>query len=58
MFGLGATEIVIIVVVLVIVFFGGKKLGELAKSAGRFGGEFKKGKLEAEQEVKDIENQG
>jgi sec-independent protein translocase protein TatA len=56
MFGLGITEIVIILVVIVIVFFGAKKLGGLAKSAGRVGGEFKKGKLEVEQEIKDMEN--
>lgn len=56
MFGLGATEIVIIVVVLVIVFFGGKKLSGLAKSAGRAGGEFKKGKLEVEKEIEEMKN--
>lgn len=56
MFGLGVTEIVIILVVLVIVFFGAKKLGGLAKSAGRVGGEFKKGKLEVEKEIEDMQN--
>jgi sec-independent protein translocase protein TatA len=57
MFGLGATEIVIIVVVLIIVFFGGKKLAGLAKSAGRVGGEFKKGKLEVEQELDEMKKE-
>jgi sec-independent protein translocase protein TatA len=57
MFGLGATEIVIIVVVLVIVFFGGKKLAGLAKSAGRVGGEFKKGKMEVEQEIAEMKKE-
>ncbi len=55
MFGLGITEIVIILVVLVVVFFGAKKLGGLAKSAGRVGGEFKKGKIEVEKEIEEMQ---
>ncbi len=51
MFGLGAEEILIIVVVFGILFFGGKKLNEIARSAGRFTGEFKKGKMEIENEL-------
>lgn len=54
MFGLGMTEIIIIVVVLGIIFFGGSKITELAKSAGRFSGEFKKGKAEMENELSKI----
>jgi len=57
MFGLGITEIVIIVVVLVIVIFGGKKLAGLAKSAGRVGGEFKKGRMEVEKEIQDMKSE-
>lgn len=57
MFGLGMTEILIIVVVLVIIFFGGKKIAGLAKSAGRVGGEFKKGKLEVEQELQEMKEE-
>lgn len=57
MFGLGTTEILIIVVVLVILFFGGKKLAGLAKSAGRIGGEFKKGKMEIDQEIEQMKNE-
>ena len=53
MLGLGLPEIVIIVVVLGIIFFGGKKLSELARSAGRFTGEFKKGKMEMENELRE-----
>lgn len=55
MFGLGITEIVIIVVVLGIVIFGGKKLAGLAKSAGRAGGEFKKGRMEVKSEIKEMQ---
>ena len=57
MFGLGVTEIVIIVIVLGIVFFGGKKITGLAKSAGRFTGEFKKGKVEIENELKNVKEE-
>lgn len=55
MFGLGATEIIIIVVVLLVIVFGGKKLSGLARSAGRIGGEFKKGKIEVEKEIKEMQ---
>lgn len=57
---MGFTELAIIVVLAIIVFFGGKKIAELARSAGRASAEFKKGKLEAEKEVKDLmkDNEG
>ena len=55
MFGLGMPEIIIILVVVAVLFFGGKKVTELGRSLGRFGGEFKKGKQEIEKELKDIE---
>lgn len=57
MFGLGITEIIIIVIVLGIVFFGSKKITGLAKSAGRFTGEFKKGKMEMENEIKNVKEE-
>lgn len=53
---MGTNELLIIaVVVLGVLFFGGKKLQDISKSAGRAMGEFKKGKLEAEEEVKALE---
>jgi sec-independent protein translocase protein TatA len=55
MFGLGIPEIVIIIVVFAILFFGGKKVGELAKGMGRFTGEYKKGKMDIERELKEAE---
>jgi|GEM_PF-1080784 len=54
MFGLGINEILIIAVVISILFFGGKKMSDFARSAGRFTGEFKKGKMEMEQELENI----
>jgi sec-independent protein translocase protein TatA len=53
MFGLGLSEIIIILVVIIVLFFGGKKITELAKGMGRFSGEFKKGKMEIEKELKE-----
>lgn len=53
MFGLGAEEILIIIVIFAVLFFGGKKLSEIARSAGRFTGEFKKGKMEIEKELEN-----
>ena len=53
MFGLGLPEIVIILVAVVILFFGGKKMSELARGVGRFSGEFKKGKMDIERELKE-----
>ena len=54
MFGLGIPEIAIIVVVFILLFFGSGKISEFAKGLGRFTGEFKKGKMEIEKEIKDI----
>lgn len=57
MFGLGITEIIIIIVVLGVLFFGGKKMTEFAKSMGRFTGEFKKGKMEMDEELKKAKDE-
>jgi len=47
-------EIIIIVLVVAVLFFGSGKITEFAKSLGRVTGEFKKGKKEVEEELKDI----
>ena len=57
MFGLGLPEIIIILIAFVAFFFGGKKLNEFARGIGRFTGEFKKGKMEIEKELKDAEEE-
>lgn len=57
MFGLGIPEIIIILIALGVFFFGGKKITEMARSMGRFSGEFKKGKKEVESELKKVEKE-
>ena len=55
MFGLGLPEIIIIALAVGVLFFGGKKITELARSMGRVSGEFKKGKQDIEEELKNLE---
>ncbi|UCE36688.1 MAG: twin-arginine translocase TatA/TatE family subunit [Thermoplasmata archaeon] len=50
---LGMGEILIIVFVIVILIFGAKKLPELARSLGRAKGEFERGKMDIEREIKE-----
>jgi len=54
---LGIGEIIIIIMVIAVVFFGVKEIPELARTLGRVKGEFKKGKIEIEKELKDAENE-
>ena len=54
---IGIGEILILIIVAGIIFFGGQKMGELARSLGRFTTEFKKGKMEAEEELKKIQEE-
>lgn len=54
---IGIGEIIIIAVVLLVVLFGGKKVVEIARGMGRFTSEFKKGKMEAEAELKEIKKE-
>ena len=43
-----------VIVVVVVLIFGAKKIPELAKTFGRAKGEFEKGKIEGEKELKDF----
>lgn len=51
-FGLGGNEILIIVLAAGLLFLGGKKIPELAKGLGRAMGEFQRGRMEVENELK------
>ncbi len=54
---LGIGEIIIIIMVIAVVFFGVKEIPKLVRTLGRVKGEFKKGKIEIEKELKDAENE-
>ena len=47
-------EIIILVIVIGVLIFGAKKIPELAKTFGKAKGEFEKGKIEGEKELKDF----
>jgi len=47
-------ELIILVIVIGILIFGAKKIPDLAKTFGRAKGEFEKGKIEGEKELKDF----
>jgi sec-independent protein translocase protein TatA len=49
-------EWVILIIIAVIFIFGAKKIPELAKTLGKAKGEFEKGKIEAEKELKDFKD--
>ena len=53
----GTTEIVIIVVAAGLLLFGAKKIPELAKTFGKAKGEYKKGEIEADEELKKFKEQ-
>ena len=53
--GIAGSEWIILVVIVVVLLFGAKKLPELARSVGRATGEFQKGKVDVEKELKAIE---
>jgi len=47
-------ELIILVILVGILIFGAKKIPELAKTFGKAKGEFEKGKMEGEKELKDF----
>jgi sec-independent protein translocase protein TatA len=49
-------ELIILVIVVGILIFGAKKIPELAKTFGKAKGEFEKGKIEGEKELKDFKD--
>ena len=50
-------EIVIIVIVIGVLIFGAKKIPELAKTFGKAKGEFEKGKIEADKDLKEFKEE-
>ena len=51
------TDTIILIVVAVILIFGASKLPDIFRSLGRATGEFKKGKLESEMELAQLQQQ-
>ncbi len=47
-------EWIFVIIILVVLIFGAKKIPELAKTFGKAKGEFEKGKIEGEKELKDF----
>ncbi|MDH3191542.1 MAG: twin-arginine translocase TatA/TatE family subunit [Nitrosopumilus sp.] len=62
MFGINITnfiagqEWIFIIIIAVVFIFGAKKIPELAKTFGKAKGEFEKGKIEGEKELKDFKD--
>ncbi len=55
--GIRGEEWIILIIVVVVLLFGAKKIPDLARSVGRARGEFERGKVEGEEEIrKDREN--
>jgi len=52
-----ATDTIIIIVVALILIFGASKLPEIFRNLGKATGEFKKGQLEAEMELTQMQQQ-
>ncbi|MFP3400276.1 twin-arginine translocase TatA/TatE family subunit [Acidianus sp.] len=57
MFALQPSDIAIIIIVALVIFFGTSKIPELFRSMGKAVGEFKKGRLEAELEMQQMQQQ-
>ena len=48
------TEWIWIIIIVGVLFFGAKKIPELARTLGKSKGEFEKGKMEGDKELKDL----
>jgi len=55
MVGLVPNDVIILIIVAIILFFGATKIPEIFRSLGRATGEFKKGKMEAEMELMQMQ---
>ena len=50
-------EWIFIIIIAVVFIFGAKKIPELAKTFGKAKGEFEKGKIEGEEELKEFKDE-
>ncbi|MEK6877765.1 MAG: twin-arginine translocase TatA/TatE family subunit [Thermoproteota archaeon] len=50
----GSTEWIWIIIAIAVLIFGAKKIPELARTFGKAKGEFEKGKIEADKELKEF----
>ena len=53
-FGVGGLEWVFIIIIVVVLFFGVKKIPEIARSVGRASSEYQKAKIQAKQELSQM----
>ena len=51
-------EWIFVIIIVVVLIFGAKKIPELAKTFGKAKGEFEKGKIEGEKDLKDFKEKG
>ena len=49
-------EWIFVIIIALVLIFGAKKIPELAKTFGKAKGEFEKGKIEGEKELKDFKD--
>ncbi len=49
-------NVIIIVVVIAVLIFGAKKIPELSRTFGKAKGEYEKGRIEAEKELKEFKD--
>jgi sec-independent protein translocase protein TatA len=49
-------NIIIVVVIIGVLIFGAKKIPELARTFGKAKGEFEKGRIEADKELKEFKD--
>ncbi|MEX0763763.1 MAG: twin-arginine translocase TatA/TatE family subunit [Nitrosopumilaceae archaeon] len=50
----GGMEWIFIIIVIAVLIFGAKKIPELARTFGKAKGEYEKGKIEADKELKEF----
>lgn len=53
-FGVGGLEWVFIIIIVVVLFFGVKKIPEIARSVGKASSEYQKAKIQAKQELNQM----